>query len=90
MRVLVDAEEDVERVDERALARARAGELLGHLERRVEREAVEDPAAPARVRVRAEEPGADLVVEDHGVAARAHGGEQGLHLAHDGREGAEV
>ena len=85
---MVDAEEHVECVDERALCCAGAGELVGEDELGVLVEAVEDPSA--RARVGAVEPGADGMVEDVGVAAVAHGQEEACEVVDDANEAVEI
>ena len=91
VRVLVDAEEDVEGVDEGALAGAGAGELEGLPELGVELDALKHPpAALGRVRVRAAEPGADLVVEDLRVASVPHREEQLVQIGDHSGERVQV
>ncbi len=85
---VVDAEEQVECVNERALRCARARELIGEDELRVRVEAVEEPFA--RARVGAIEPGADGMVEDVGVAAITHGKEDEREVVEDAHEAVEI
>ncbi len=85
---VVDAEEHVECVNERALRCARAGELIREDELRVRVEAVEVPCA--RARVGAIEPGADGMVEDVGVAAITDGKEEARDVVENAGEDVEI
>ena len=89
---MIDSKENIDRVDERTLARAWAAQLSRLLQMRICRvaDAFKDPSAATMHGVFTLEPRTDLMVEHFGVTAVTYAEQDSFKLADDTREADEI